>query len=1017
MNSRLKVCLLGLLLPVGMWAQASNGFGAVSGIVTQAGAEGMPEANVVLSNPALGTQFTIVTSDDGVFNAPALVPAAGYRLKVTRDGYQSWESEQFAVSAGQTVEFKIPLQAVDTAGKGGSSGAGPSQPLNMSKTGTSEQVIPREVNLLPTSARRLDELIPLAPAVTTEESNPGVMVTRGLPFSNALFLDGIYSTDTFFLQQKGLARQVSQDAVQDFQVLASNEPAEYGRAMGGIVDAASRSGTTGYHGSAYEYFRSPGLSAYDAYAAGYDTRQTQHQFGADLGGPIYGDRLFFFANFEGLDRSGDGINRVTNPLIADPTGRTVLASNCTATAAQCTAATKFIQSQMNVLEPLWEHSVTGLAKIDYRRSERNAFSFEANAMHYHAPSLAQTGGVAPNGGLVGDPTLVEENRYAKVGWVGSISPDTVNDLRVGLYRDRIDENPNLAGLSTGALGINIAGTIVGQQQPYAAILPSEHRLQIVDNLHRTYNSHLFQVGLDFSRTRDLINDSPNAAGAYTYPSLTAFAQDFTAATSKNYTSFTQTFGSPLSVLHMKELNVYAQGTWKATQRLTITYGLRYERPFLPQPPANAVNSTYYQTASIAAPWLNLAPRFAVAYMLDQKTAFRAGYGWYYTPFPGQFLNTLFLGNGIYQPSISVNPNQLKSPAFPNIIPNIANIPNGTREAAFAGSKLRNPYTADVNVAIERSVTNTSTLTVGYIRTRGYKLWTSSDVNLAPTSTTEQYTVDNAAHQAVSTFTTPFYTAMANGAYSHVYQIDNNGSYWYDALAVQWKWNLSHGLSFLGSYTWSHAIDDLGPGSATGFSLIPSTTGDVNADRGNSALDQRHRAVIRWTWAPALRTGGSAAVRGLLNGWAFSGIATLASPQYVTPQVFVQGQQFSSITMVYTGTLSGSGSWNRVPFDPVNSLSLGSQYTVNGRLARTLSFGERIKATVAFEAFSILNRQFATAVNTIAYLSVSPIASGLINGPHFGTLMPVPGLGTGIASQGYPDGTNARRAQLAFRIAF
>jgi len=812
-----------------------------------------------------------------------------------------------------------------------------------------------------------------------------------------------------------MTRAVHQDGVQDFQVLASDEPAEYGRAMGGIVNAATRSGTTRYHGSAYEYYRPRDLGAMDAYAAGYDTRQLQHQFGGDLGGPIWRDRVFFFANWEGLDRQGNGLNRITNPLIADPTGRFVLPSNCTATAAQCAAAVRFLQSQMNVPTPLWEHSWTGLAKIDYRRSARNAFSFEGNAMHYHAPSLAQTEDVAPNGGLLGDPTVRDETRFAKAGWIGMVSPDTINDLRVGWYQDRVAQYPSPANLSTGLIGISIAGTTVGAQQPYTSLLPSEHRLQIADNFHRTYNSHLFQVGVDFSRTRDLTDSLNNAAGTYTYPSLTSFAQDFTAATSKNYTTFTQTFGNPLSVLNIRELNVYAQDTWKATPRFTVIYGLRYERPFLPQ--TNATNTAYYQTGTIAAPWLDLAPRFGFAYVLDSKTVFRAGFGWYYAPFPGQFINTLYLGNGLYQPSISVNPNQAGAPAFPNAIPSIDKIPAGTENVVYATSKLRNPYTQDINVAIERSVAKDSTLTVGYIRTRGYKMWTASDVNLAGTSISAKYTIDNAADQAVSSFTTPLYTALGGGGYAHVYQVDNNGSYWYDALAVQWRTRVSHGLSVWASYTWSHAIDDLGVNSALGFSLVPSSTGDVNADRGRSALDQRQRVTVRWTWEPSVRGGQPAVIRSVLNGWALSGIATLASAQPATPLVIVQGQQFSTVTMAYTSSLNGSGAWNRVPFDPVNSLSLGSEYSLSARLARTFAFGERIRATLGFEAYNILNRQYATAVNTIAYLSVAPLAPNLINGPRFGTLLPVPGLGAGIASQGFPDGTNARRAQVVLRIAF
>ena len=107
------------------------------------------------------------------------------------------------------------------------------------------------------------------------------------------------------------------------------------------------------------------------------------------------------------------------------------------------------------------------------------------------------------------------------------------------------------------------------------------------------------------------------------------------------------------------------------------------------------------------------------------------------------------------------------------------------------------------------------------------------------------------------------------------------------------------------------------------------------------MDQRQRAVVRWTWQ-RLAQGRSAFVRHVVNGWEFSGIATLASGQPVTPLVVVEERHFSAITMDYTSSLNGSGGWSRVPFDAVNSLTTGSEYNVDARLARTVAFTQRIK---------------------------------------------------------------------------
>jgi hypothetical protein len=122
-------------------------------------------------------------------------------------------------------------------------------------------------------------------------------------------------------------------------------------------------------------------------------------------------------------------------------------------------------------------------------------------------------------------------------------------------------------------------------------------------------------------------------------------------------------------------------------------------------------------------------------------------------------------------------------------------------------------------------------------------------------------------------------------------------------------------------------------------------------------------------------------------------------------VLANGQQFSDIPMAFPTTLNGGGGWGRVPFLPVNSLYSGPEYTVNVRLSRALPFGERLKGKLLFEAFNLSNSQYDTGVNTVAY-----VATG-------GVLTPVPRLGAGNASHGYPNGTNARSCQVSFRLQF
>jgi len=1014
------VLSLAIFLSSNAWGQAAGGFGAVTGLILDRGGNGLPDTSVVLSNESLGLEHNMTTTDDGLFNAPTVAPAAGYRLKVMRKDFAGWESAPFSVYTGQKQNFEVILQAEespDSAAKAVSRGG--LRLVDDTKNGFAALITPQQVDTTPNSGRRLETLVPLAPAATMAVSAPGELVFHGVPYAPLFLTDGVSTTTNYFLTRSGTPNPLAEDAVQDFYIASADFSGEFS-GMGGLVDAGTRSGTTAYHGEAYEYFRDNAWQAEDRYAIGYNIQQRQNQAGGSVGGPIHGDTLFFFLNFDAQDRSAAGLNRITNPLIADPTGTHVLRSNCLATAAQCFVASRFLQSQMNVLEPLWEHTYHGLLKIDYRRSDHHKFSFDAGGMQWHAPSLAETEDVAPNGGLLGDPILREQTRYAKVGWTGNLTSAITNDLRLGWFQDRTTEYASVVpGLSTGLLGISIAGTNVGATLPSDAVLPSEHRIQLRDNGNFTLGAHIIRIGVVLSRTGDYINSLSQSAGWYQYNSLTAFAQDFALTGLRGYTTFTQTFGNPVRSFHNRELEAFAEDTWRATGRLTLSYGLRYEHPRLPQP--TETNTTFFQTGSITSPWLNLSPRVGVGYMLNSRTVLRGGFGFYYAPFPNQLVDALFLGNGLYQTSISVNPNQPGAPVFPQIVPAVDKIPNGTENVAYSTTKLANPYAKEASVAIERSIGSDTTVTLSLMRSLGKKLWSTQDFNQPNTATTtlatETYTIDNASGQAVGSYTTPFWSSVNNGSFAHVYQIENGASSWYNAIALQVHKRFSHGLALEGSYTFSHAIDNTGQSALFGTAFSSTSNADYNSDRGNAAFDQRHHAVIQWLWQPTANKGSSVISRYFLNGWQLSTFTTLASSQPATALVAVQGQQFSGVTMNYTSSLNGSGGWARVPFLPINSLQTGPQYSVDARFAKVLPISERIKATLLFEGFNVFNTQYNTGVNTIAYTSIGVLPPGQANGTLTGTLKPVPGAGAGNAAQGFPDGTNARRLQVALRIVF
>jgi outer membrane receptor for ferrienterochelin and colicin len=1001
MKTTLGVSLLALAFVTGAYSQAVAGFGGITGTVTEGSSgDGLPEVTLILSNQSLGFQRTFTASDDGIFDMPALVPASGYSLKASRKGFASREIKDIQVLVGQTLNLIVPMQLESISTK--IEDFHPPQ-VEDTKNVASIVATPEQFDSLPSPGRVLSQFVLLAPAVTQDRSS-GIVGFRGEEVTNSVLTDGNDTTNSFHYRQPGIAPQVSEDAVLEMQMLSAAWPAEIGHAMGGVVNAVTRSGTNTLHGDAYDFFAERGWTATDGHAPGFQDGVRQQQAGASLGGPILPGKVFGFLNFEALNNNSQGLDRITNPLIATAAGTSVLASNCKAAAAQCTAAIDFLNPQMNVTVPRSLVSRTGLAKFDYRPNQANSFTFEGDAMHRNAPNGILNAVLTPDSGPGYNGSYDAETRYAKAGYTRTITADTINEARVGWYKDRFSEYADSSLLpSTGLLAINIAGTPVGANPAYPSVL-SEQRYQFVDNFTLTAGSNSLKLGVDYSRNQDWMYQPANYHGTYDYSSLTAFAEDFSGNTKilKNYSDFSQSFGNPLTDLKPRIWSAYAQDTWKVSLRFTVTAGVRWEKTLVPQPAT--ANATYYQTGSIGSPNTNFSPRIGFAYKADDRTVLRVGLGTYYQPFPGELMRLLNTWNGVYQANITVDPLRSGSLVYPAIFGPTATLPTGMQDLAFAASKFRNPYSEQGSVEIERELAKGTTLTVGYIDSRGNKLWTQADQSLVSTTTTNKtYTIDNASGAQVNTYTTQIFTNRTT--YAHPYQIENEGESRYKAVNVQLRAQLPGGLTFRTAYTWSHTIDDVSGAPALGF--IPSNTapGDFASDRGDSSLDQRQRAVVSWTWQPRLAPGQSPAARFLVNGWQLSSIATLASGLPQTATVAVNGQQFTGLTMAYTTSMNGSDGWQRVPFEPVNSLRMGPEYNVDLRITRILPFTERIKGMLMFEAFNAFNTQYDTSLNTIAFTATS------------GVLKPVAGVGTGTSSYDPVYGTNARRAQVAFKLVF
>jgi hypothetical protein len=371
-----------------------------------------------------------------------------------------------------------------------------------------------------------------------------------------------------------------------------------------------------------------------------------------------------------------------------------------------------------------------------------------------------------------------------------------------------------------------------------------------------------------------------------------------------------------------------------------------------------------------------------------------------------------------------------------VFPNILASPAGTAGAAsitFASPNLRTPYTEQLDVALEHALSRGTTLTVSYIMSRGKQLMALRDLNVGPlSSTTAIYSIlDTNLNPTGQLWATPLYlfSNRVDSRFTRLMQVENGPKSWYDGLAVQLRSRMGRWFYGTIAYTWSHALDEnqstAGNSGSTIFysSGAPGSyyNGDYNADKGTGQLDQRHRFVSTFVSRPTFVKSNNAFVKYVINNWEWTGLLTLASRR-PTFETISSSLSTSNFPGAFTGTLNGLGGDNRVPFLQNNPLFIDPITRFDTRLTKMIPFTERYKLDLSFEVFNLTNTMSNTSVLTQGYTAGN---RGTLAAPQY-VIAPCTSIsscaspltpGVGTASAGFPDGTNARRAQVAMRFVF
>ncbi len=313
-------CLLLLLLVFALPVYGQSNYAVLTGSVTDLQRLPVAGAAVQLTAASTGAIRRVITNQQGLFEAPALLPD-DYELKVEASGF-AITKQTLRLEVGQKLAVDITLNLGSVAEEVKVTAR--SEVLHTTDASVGEVVEPTSIRQLPLNGRMLIDLVLTVPGAhvgfgaQTGSTNPlywrpgqrsAVVIGGARPNANFFLLDGATNTDPTFNTQN---LSPSPDAVKEFQVETSSYTADMGGAGGGQINIVTHSGSSQFHGTAYEFLRNGAMDASTFESMG-NNHLVQNNFGASFGGPLIKKNTFFFVNYEGLRLSQADAQILTVP--------------------------------------------------------------------------------------------------------------------------------------------------------------------------------------------------------------------------------------------------------------------------------------------------------------------------------------------------------------------------------------------------------------------------------------------------------------------------------------------------------------------------------------------------------------------------------------------------------------------------------------------------------------------------------------------------------------------------------
>lgn len=758
--------------------------GDLAGTVKDASGALLPNASVVIKAESTGVTTNATANSAGEFHASNLLPDK-YDITVTAAGFQPSTLRGVLIELNKTSTSDITLSVGSSTTVEVSADAG--VVLDTTTSNLTTSFSQQELASLPNASIGLGVLNAslLSPGVASTGgvgigSGPSVGGQR--PRNNNFTIEGIDNNDKAVT---GPLVYVPNDAVGSFTLITNQFSPEFGHSSGGQFNSNVTSGTNHFHGRLYEYFENRNLNAASGIAGGKvpNPRYDNNRYGGQLGGPIFRDKLFFFANYERQSIGQSSSQYLCTPTaaglstIGSLSGGTVSATNVQQYIKYMPVANYNGGAQVDAgNDNACGNQTTGLQTLPVTTGAGAAvniplgnylvaapvfsnFDVLTTSMDYTLSSKDSLRGRYIYNKLASEDTSAElpvffsstPNKYHLIALseYHTFTPNLTNELRVGFNRHEntigagsftypgLDLFPNLTFDDQGVINLG--------PDPNAPQFTIQNLYQVTDNISYVKGKHTIKVGFDGRKYISPQQFTQRARGDYAWNSLNEFLHDLAPTDFGERSTGTSTYYGDQTALYG-----YGNDTWRVTPTVTLNYGLRYEFTSVPVGERQqALNSAASVPGLIDfhAPkpaYKNFAPRVGINWAPDSKTSIRAGFGIGYDvlfdnlgtlSFPPQLSQTEDVG-AASQPSFG-DPNFLAkggllpgtgATIFPNTAAGLAL--QRSKTSAFLPDQVT-PYGESYTLTIQRTIGSTFTAEVGYVGTRGIHLPTQDQINIQP----------------------------------------------------------------------------------------------------------------------------------------------------------------------------------------------------------------------------------------------------------------------------------------------